>query len=610
MEKLNTEYQGKKYNIYFYKLNNQLTTIIKDNDTNSMVPASLKIEILSQIFSDYEDYEEDEYIVRSYHKGQTKRYFDKEGKENLDLFFKHLKEKGTKHSTIIKAPKLSLKRRISAIIATAIVVLGLGKVCYDQVSYMHEIQTIQTTLDDDYNLEYIQEQIRNNPSLSEEEKNILLQEGFLEQLLNTDLNQEEKTHLLYVINNLTIDDYSLYFKMREGIRRFIKSGNYTAGYTSIHDQYKPFIKILDRENFKNIGPHEFAHTFQHSDYVYLKEAIAEMVSIEFYGGKGNSYTEARKRVSILMEIIGPKPVWDFVYSSSNSLIEELNNRLGEEEATNFLKLLKEDPRKADNMAIDGYLNILYEKQYGKTMYDDQLITSILFTYNYDKIQITPEVERRRYYFNQDKMESITLGYRKETSDNMLELYRDGTIKVSNPYILYHKTITEEEYNNHPNQGGLYLQNEHLEVKDNDYDEIVFYGVEESTLRGSITITSPTTVLVRDGQYRYQYTIEEAIEKGYLTKVYFISGKKEIPAEDYIMYAKSKKTGNFKNYDLGEIYDVSFIADITSETLDITRYDHDRGLIYYLDPNTSRDLVRYPSIDNLFSDQFDTSIIKK
>ena len=610
MEKLNTEYQGKKYNIYFYKLNNQLTTIIKDSDTNSIVPASLKIEILSQIFSNYEDYEENEYKVRSYHDGQIKRYFDKEGNENLALFFKYLKEKETKHSKIIKAPKESLKRRISALIATAVFILGLGKICYDQVSYTHELHTIQTTLDEDYNLEYILEQIKNNPSLSSEEKNILLKEGFLEQLLNTDLTLEEKTHILYVINNLSIDDYDLYFKIRERIRRFTNAGNYTAGYTSIHDQNKPNIKILDRENFKNVAPHEFAHTFQHTDYVYLKEAVAEMVAIEFYDAKGNSYVEARKRVSILMEIIGPKPVWGFVYSSSNSLIEELNTRLGEEDAKNFLQLLKEDPRKADNKAIDGYLDKMYIKQYGKTMYEDYLITSILFNYKYDKVQIIPNVEKRRYYFNQDKMESITLGYRKETSKRMLELFKDGTITVTDSYILYHKGITEEEYTKHPNKGGLFLQNKNLDVRYNDYNEIVYYGLAASLDKPNITITDSNTVLVREGQNRYQYTIEEALEKGYLIKTYFLSGKKEITSEDYIRYARSDKTGHFENYNLGEIYNVDFIANITSDTLDITKYDHDRGLIYYLDPNTDKDLIRYPSIDNLFANQFDTSILKK
>ena len=186
----------------------------------------------------------------------------------------------------------------------------------------------------------------------------------------------------------------------------------------------------------------------------------------------------------------------------------------------------------------------------------------------------------------------------------------SSLSITDSYILYHKGITEEEYNTHPNKGGLFLQNKNLDVRYNDYNEIVYYGLAASPDKPNITITDSNTVLVREGQNRYQYTIEEALEKGYLIKTYFLSGKKEITSEDYIRYARSDKTGHFENYNLGEIYNVDFIANITSDTLDITKYDHDRGLIYYLDPNTDKDLIRYPSIDNLFANQFDTSILKK
>ncbi len=165
--------------------------------------------------------------------------------------------------------------------------------------------------------------------------------------------------------------------------------------------------VEDENTRMEIARHEFIHLTQTiSPYFYLKEALAVIMNNEFYGTPINSYNDPVKRVKILMELIGPLPVFKAAYSTDQSeLRTSLLKYLSEDECNKLLELFSSpdifDSEKNSklNTNIDVYLNEIFENKWsisddidGKEL-EKEMIT-ILRRGDNDK----------RLYFNSNKHE--------------------------------------------------------------------------------------------------------------------------------------------------------------------------------------------------------------
>ena len=77
----------------------------------------------------------------------------------------------------------------------------------------------------------------------------------------------------------------------------------------------------------------------------MQEALAEIVSVEYLDNKYDSYDFCVMNVSMLMDTIGPKIVWETVFSGDDTnLINILKNNLNENEYDELISYLTSSPQ--------------------------------------------------------------------------------------------------------------------------------------------------------------------------------------------------------------------------------------------------------------------------
>lgn len=163
--------------------------------------------------------------------------------------------------------------------------------------------------------------------------------------------------------------------------------------------------------------HEYVHIFQASyEYKYLIEASAEIISCEYDEKCVNaSYENPVKNTKILMEMIGPEPIWKLNFSGDDTdLVTAIKDNLEEEQANDLINLLKEDPSETEiedlDTRITNLLSQMYRNMYGQEMATNPFIDCLLGNGTmYD-----------RYYFNSDL--TIKTPYTSQTSYNFWHAY--------------------------------------------------------------------------------------------------------------------------------------------------------------------------------------------
>ena len=392
----------------------------------------------------------------------NKRYF-KDGVEDIEKLLKVnstsalLFQEGINDvdETITKRIILNSKKKLFTIIYTS--AFYLMSAIYGYTAGL----VLKEELHEPITLSEMQEYIEECETYEEYQKQILANKNFLEDVYSI-ADEKTRKELALTYKKLGIE----YFSEQEKEDR-----PNTAGYVCSTDHGMIHLRDRDKEKFPNVGPHEFVHVNQQNMiYSYVNEAVAEIVKEEYFNYYAITYYEARKNISILMEIIGPEPIMRLSFNDEIENFEKIiKSYLDEEDANILLNEFKLEATKivykgsilkeADHELIREMLGKMYEKKYpGKKMEDDPVINQIL---NNNK-----QFMNNRYYFNQRSEKFYA-------SKNMLlpikKIY-DKNIEKSISLISYRKTlnITKEEV--------IYII-ENNKLKDDDTSIIIYYEDE-------------------------------------------------------------------------------------------------------------------------------------
>ena len=290
------------------------------------------------------------------------------------------------------------------------------------------------------------------------QKDVLANKYFLEDILSI-ADEKTKKELALYYDKLGIE----YFSEQEKEDR-----PNTGGYVRSTEHGLIHLRDKNKQKFYDIGPHEFVHVNQQNMiYNYVNEVVAEIIEEEYYNTSTKTYFEARKNISILMEIIGPEPIMRLSFNDEIENFEKIIKSYLDKEAADILlnefklkaaKVVYKDStfKEANHELIRNMLGKMYEKKYpGKKMEDDPVINQILNN--------NEQFMHNRYYFNQ---RSEKFYASKDMFLPTKKIY-DKNIEKSISLISYSKTlnITKEEV--------IYII-ENNKLKDDDTSIMISY----------------------------------------------------------------------------------------------------------------------------------------
>lgn len=189
--------------------------------------------------------------------------------------------------------------------------------------------------------------------------------------------------------------------------------------------------------------------------------INEREKTGIYSGEIHG-TEDTKWITILMEIIGPKPIKDYYYSKDSTIIENaINKYLDSNDVKELLNEFEKTPEEADYEKIKSIISKLYEnKNFGHQMEEDIAIYCLLLDYC--------STSRYRYYFDSKKNEenptqdveiNIDIPYDNNFENNLTEI----TYNTLGEVISKENFINIITTNNISNDEYFYIK-----YKDNNY----------------------------------------------------------------------------------------------------------------------------------------------
>lgn len=117
--------------------------------------------------------------------------------------------------------------------------------------------------------------------------------------------------------------------------------------------------------FDSTAAHELIHLLQDaSQYIYVREASAEMMADEYFGSPSESYEDARANIIYLMEIVGPKPVMECNFKGDTSSFDDaVREYLSIEEANELLIEFCKRSKDANHDKIKRLLEKMVEKKF-------------------------------------------------------------------------------------------------------------------------------------------------------------------------------------------------------------------------------------------------------
>lgn len=238
-------------------------------------------------------------------------------------------------------------------------------------------------------------------------------------LLNDIFPYYENTDMEYLIKPKL---ENLKLRVYEPTEYFITDPRTTNGfYTHMAPNV---INVKNTNKYKETAKHEFIHLLQEPDhkYLFLHEALAEKISEEYLDKKIDTYSFCVTNVSLLMDTIGPKIIWETVFSGDDTnLINVLKNNLNESEYNELISYLTSTPQETveNFQRINEIISNLYKNINKKEIREDKNI--------YDD----KGYHIKRIYFNEDKMKKI------QSNVNYIqinEIFPDQTIRQNKNLI--------------------------------------------------------------------------------------------------------------------------------------------------------------------------------
>ncbi len=451
------------------------------------------------------------------------KHFIKNGEENYELFLQlngtpalvyldTQNDKDKRRKDRIKKYKLKFKNGI--IIADVIGILlclnMLGFYYYpyfeskisDIDSYIEQIHFNKIT-----DIEEAKEYIYQSEGLNDEQKDLL----FNEELFNMILPYYKGTPMEYLINerlkNITVEYYV------EADRPEV--AGYYAGENVL------YIKN-GCEKF-SLG-HEMTHLLQNPlcQRHFFIESMADMIQKEFYNSADEGYPLENAGLRLLIETIGPKPIWEYVFGGDFTSIEEiLTTNLAEQDYSRMMEILNSDTLDENSYNdLIQLISVLY-----KNIYHDDINN------NRDIFDISGKLIDK-VYFNEQKMPK----YNEATVSDFL---------IPNEHFIYKEAplvpITKEE--------AIKLRKEGYIVKSS---LIPTSGATNPIMSGSDAKTRENMISFKYNDELLFMKESEAIENGYFTRQY-----------ELVLDEKAKAN---LNYTLPEKYEMC-----SYPTLDIQNY---------------------------------------
>ena len=446
---------------------------------------------------------QDEYEV--YLDEQTGyKHFYKDGKENYTIFFyengydailyKENSNQSNFKTFTVKGTKICISIILLLTVINGIksnIVQNPEKIVSPQIEYTQENElTVDSSFFKDF--------ILNSENLTQEEKQLLINNQFFKDLSETPITSSRKSSLEEKFNNITIKTGT------EGRPSPSVLGWYI-------DLFPNTIHVVD-ENDNNTKIHEFIHlTQEFTEYSYIREACADLISLEYYGIEDSlTYNDAATRIQFLMELIGPEIIWNLNFNGDETSFEnKIYELLPEESAIKLLQLFKQNPanitvekNQEQNKEIDKYLYQIYntltnENNPLNTIQEETGITFDTFNSN-------------QTYFNHSNNE-YSFSFSKIIT--LEEAKQKGLVNIS----VAEKTYISEENIEKLKSQAIPIFKEY-EILNNNFQIMPSVDKNQEIIDMVYNINNDET-----------YTLEEAEQKGYIECKYWYY--KYIPANE-------------------------------------------------------------------------------
>lgn len=255
----------------------------------------------------------------------------------------------------------------------------------------------------------------NNSDIPSDLKEILANE----KLLNDVFPYYKNTNMEYLIESKL---KNLKLRIYESSDQFITDPNTTDGF---YDEMVPnVLNVKKVSTYKETAKHEFIHLLQSPDrkYIFLQEGVAEIASREYLDKFSETYGYCVLNVSLLMDTIGPKIIWETAFSGDDTnLTNILKNNLNENEYNELISYLTTPPLETVESCqrINQIISNLYKNINNKEIRENKNI------FNDAGYHI------KRIYFNEDKM------INKQTDDGFIhinEIFPDQTVRENKNLI--------------------------------------------------------------------------------------------------------------------------------------------------------------------------------
>ncbi len=434
-------------------------------------------------------------------EANNKRYF-KDGKENLLLFlekngtpaimYNSAKEENSKFSKLKNYIIKQGKEKILITTTYALLIISLGlqtndnKVLIENKLYKNILPQATT--------EEIQNNIinSNDKILSREQRVYLANTNFINDVIET----SDKCRN-YILRKKTEGINLSYFTDKDK-----EEYPNSVGYYSIADINT--IHLLDDSIniFHYAGAHEFIHLMQdNNEYVYIREASSEIMKSEYYKEEAVSYSDSRKRVSILMEMIGPKPIMECNFKGDTSTFEEaIYKNLDEKDAEELLSLFTISPAydkkpEETNKKIDNLLAKIYKNITGNNITEDPFINYIYNNNTIDRVYFNQNSEKFYRRFNEEEYKNGIIPMEKLDYEKLKEAGY-----ISKYFYTTREEISEKEYKN-------FIPGEC------DYVYVIYKPIEGYHIKSGYEVVSTDKTK--------KYTLEEAINKNLIRKIDYI-----------------------------------------------------------------------------------------
>lgn len=479
------------YSYYVVLANNIGTRVLSENEAKDLLDNLFKKKMT---FLEHKD-DYDIYLD----EGNYKRYF-KNNIEDMIMFYLNNGENsiltiGKKKDKIplLKQYTYSNKEFATMIMASFLFIKAFFSTAdvleesFKPFYYDSNKKTIESTI----TIEDFKDNIYNTEGdLSDNMKDYLYNEDLILDVLSVSL--PKRNHSLFK----KINDISVIYDEQ------ICEEEEINGYYNPIDSNKIFLTNDSNYIFDSTLAHEYVHLLQdNNEYLYVIEACAEIIAEEYFNSPAIAYKEQRNNIRLLMEMIGPKPVFELNFKGDTSSFEKtIYDNLGEEKGKELLELLKKPPHYTPNMEkVDEKVrSLLNEMSYNITGTGlDNKSNPYL---NYSK--------NRKYYFNTHKdfyhkNDVAYLDRKIEGKTTLDEVDRDN-IKLA--LLTVKKEISKEDYDNYNEDENL-----HYYISYSDEFNVNYIKVNEDKYTGDKIYEFEDGVKLK---------VNDAIEKGYITRKYY------------------------------------------------------------------------------------------